>query len=81
MSTLLARLVLLNLLRGFMAVSRRTSITLAADDLCLTQSTMSHRVSAFEEVLGVKLLMRGHYSIAFTPKGERLFRSADSTVQ
>jgi DNA-binding transcriptional LysR family regulator len=32
-------------------------------------------------MLGVKLLVRGYRSIAFTPEGERLFRSADSAVQ
>ena len=81
MSTPLVRLASLDLLRGFVAVGRRMSITLAADDLCLTQSAVSRQVSALEEALGVKLLVRGHRSIAFTPEGERLFRSADSAVQ
>ncbi len=81
MSTPLVRLASLDLLRGFVAVGRRMSITLAADDLCLTQSAVSRQVSVLEETLGVKLLVRGHRSIAFTPEGERLFRSADSAVQ
>lgn len=57
------------------------SITLAAGDLCLTQSAVSRQVHALEEQLGVRLLVRGHRSIAFTPEGERLFRSANGAVQ
>jgi LysR family glycine cleavage system transcriptional activator len=68
-------------LRGFVAVGRRMSITVAAGDLCLTQSALSRQVQALEDRLGIKLLVRGHRSIAFTPEGERLFRSADSAIQ
>ena len=68
-------------LRGFVAVGRRMSITVAAGDLCLTQSALSRQVQALEERLGVKLLIRGHRSIAFTPEGERLFRSANGALQ
>jgi len=57
------------------------SITLAAQDLCLTQSAVSRQVSALEDQLGVKLLVRSYRSIAFTAEGERLFRSADGAVQ
>ena len=81
MSSPLLRLPPLDLLRGFVAVGRRMSITLASQDLCLTQSAVSRQVHALEEHLGVKLLVRGHRSIAFTPEGERLFRSADGAVQ
>lgn len=81
MSVPLVRLAPLDLVRGFVAVGRRMSITLAAADLCLTQSAVSRQVQALEEMLGVKLLIRGHRSIAFTAEGERLFRSADSAVQ
>lgn len=81
MSIPLSRLPSLDLVRGFVAVGRRMSITLAADDLCLTQSAVSRQIHGLEEILGVKLLVRGHRSIAFTPEGERLFRSADGVVQ
>jgi len=67
--------------RGFVAVGRRMSITHAADDLCLTQSAVSRQVAALESHLGVRLFARGYRSIAFTPEGERLFRSADAAVQ
>lgn len=81
MPTPLVRLPSLDLIRGFVAVGRRMSITLASQDLCLTQSAVSRQINALEEHLGVKLLVRGHRSIAFTPEGERLFRSADGAVQ
>lgn len=81
MSTPLVRLSSLDLIRGFVAVGRRMSITLAAEDLCLTQSAVSRQVQALEAALGVKLLLRGHRAIAFTPEGERFFRTADSVVQ
>ncbi|WP_035054863.1 LysR substrate-binding domain-containing protein [Andreprevotia chitinilytica] len=81
MSLPLVRMASLDLLRGFVAVGRRMSITLAAQDLCLTQSAVSRQVQALEEALGVKLLHRGYRAITFTPEGERLFRVADSAVQ
>ncbi|MDG4549515.1 MAG: LysR substrate-binding domain-containing protein [Candidatus Contendobacter sp.] len=77
----LARLPSLDLIRGFVAVGRRMSITQAAEDLCLTQSAVSRQIRSLEDALAVKLLERGHRAIAFTPAGERLFRCADDVVQ
>jgi DNA-binding transcriptional LysR family regulator len=57
------------------------SFTLAADDLCLTQSAVSRQVRTLERMLDVKLLVRGHRSISFTTEGERLFRSANEVVK
>jgi DNA-binding transcriptional LysR family regulator len=68
-------------LRGFVAVGRHMSITLAATELCLTQSAVSRQVQALEQRLGVRLLRRGHRSLAFTTEGERLFRSADLALR
>ena len=81
MSVPIARLLSLDLIRGFVAVGPRMSITLAAQDLYITQSAVSRQIRALEDLLGVKLLTRGHRSIAFTPEGDRLFRSANSAVQ
>lgn len=77
----LVRMASLDLIRGFVAVGRRMSITLAAQDLCLTQSAVSRQIHALEAQLGAQLLVRGHRSIRFTAEGERLFRSADGAVQ
>lgn len=81
MSVSIVRLPSLDLVRGFVAVGRRMSITLAAQDLCLTQSAVSRQVHALEEVLGIKLFARGYRSLQFTGEGERLFRIADASVQ
>ena len=81
MSIPLVRLQSLDFVRGFVAVGRNMSITLAARELCLTQSAVSRQVQALEDTLGFKLLERGHRSVAFTPEGERLFRAADAALQ
>lgn len=81
MSLPLLRLSSLDPLRGFVAVGRRMSITLAAEELCLTQSAVSRQIHALEQQLGCKLFVRQHRGVAFTPEGERLFRSADSALQ
>lgn len=80
MSVPLVKLPSLDFIRGFVAVGRRMSITLAAEDLCLTQSAVSRQVNALETQLGVRLLNRGYRSITFTPEGERLFRAAEGAV-
>lgn len=77
----ITRLASLDLARCFVAVARRMSITVAAQDLCLTQSAVSRQIHALEDALGVQLLKRGYRSISLTPEGERLFRVADGAVQ
>ena len=81
MSTPLVKLPSLDFLRGFVAVGRRMSITLAAADLCLAQSAVSRQIAALEDALGVRLFTRGHRAIGFTAEGERLFRVADLALQ
>ncbi|RDU97035.1 LysR family transcriptional regulator [Trinickia dinghuensis] len=81
MTTPLVRLAPLDLIRGFVAVGRRMSVTLAAEDLCLTQSAVSRQIHSLEDALGVSLFHRGYRSISFTPAGERLFRTADGVVR
>jgi LysR family glycine cleavage system transcriptional activator len=71
----------LDLLRTFVAVGRRMSISLAAQDLCIVQSAVSRQVQALEKVLGCRLFVRSHRSIEFTPEGRHLFRSADPMLE
>ncbi|KDC41172.1 LysR substrate-binding domain-containing protein [Bordetella bronchiseptica] len=77
MSLSLAKLPPLDLVRGFVAVGQRMSITLAAQDLHLTQSAVSRQIRALEAHLGVALLSRGFRSVSFTAEGAQLFRMAD----
>lgn len=81
MSINLAKIPSVDLLRGFVAVGRRMSITLAAGDLFLTQSAVSRQIHGLESALGVKLFERAHRSIRFTPEGEQLYLAADSAMQ
>src|SRR3546814_4525234 len=73
----LSKLPPLDLVRGFVAVGRRMSITAAAQDLHLTQSAVSRQIRALEAHLGVALLSRGFRSVSFTSEGAQLFRLAD----
>ncbi|MCH8617516.1 LysR substrate-binding domain-containing protein [Undibacterium sp. TS12] len=66
----------LDAIRGFVAVARRMSITLAANDLCLTQSAVSRQIQGLEEHLGTPLLIRKHRAIALTDAGEQLLQLA-----
>lgn len=76
MSNPLLNLPPLDAIRGFVAVARRMSITMAAEDLCLTQSAVSRQIQSLEEHLGSKLLIRKHRAIALTPAGEQLLQLA-----
>lgn len=75
------RHISLDLIKGFVAVGRRMSITLAARDLCLTQSAVSKQIQTLEEQVGVKLLSRGYRSISLTEAGQRIFRCANTALQ
>lgn len=66
----------LDAIRGFVAAARRMSITLAADDLCLTQSAISRQIQSLEAHLGTPLLIRKHRAIALTPAGQELLQLA-----
>ena len=81
MSQSLVRLPSLDLVKGFVAVGRRMSITKAADDLCLTQSAISKQIRTLEDILGVALFRRGFRSVTFTEQGQLLFKSADAAIQ
>jgi putative choline sulfate-utilization transcription factor len=65
----------LGLLATFEAVSRHRSFTLAAQELCLTQSAISRQIRSLEEALGLRLFRRLHRAIEVTPEGQRLFES------
>ncbi|MFT4510071.1 transcriptional regulator GcvA [Caballeronia sp. 15711] len=68
------RLPPLNPLKAFEAAARHRSLTLAADELHVTQVAISRQVRLLEDHLGEALFVRGHRSITLTPQGERLQR-------
>jgi DNA-binding transcriptional LysR family regulator len=70
----------LDLLRGFRAAARHLSFTVAARELNVTQSAVSHEVKALEEQLGTALFARVNRTLRLTHAGERLFRAADEAL-
>lgn len=69
------RLPPLDLFHTFEAVARHRSFTLAASELCLTQSAVSRQIRSLEDALGLRLFRRLHRAIEMTPEGQRLLES------
>lgn len=66
----------LRVLRYFLTVAREQSFTKAAEQLNITQPTLSRQLAALEEELGAKLFHRGGHSITLTNEGQLLKRRA-----
>jgi DNA-binding transcriptional LysR family regulator len=62
----------LNNVAAFVVVARERSFTRAAAQLGLSQSSLSHTISALEEKLGMRLLTRTTRGVSPTEAGERL---------
>jgi LysR family glycine cleavage system transcriptional activator len=59
-------------LRSFEALSRLRNFTVAAAELHLTTSAVSHQIRAIESFYATKLFVRNRHDVALTPAGERL---------
>ena len=72
----------LRVLRYFLAVVRMQSISAAAEELHITQPTLSRQLMELEEELGAKLFDRGRKNrrVALTEAGKRLHRQAEEIV-
>jgi DNA-binding transcriptional LysR family regulator len=64
------------LLRTFIEVTRVRNFGKAAENLCVSPSTISARIRQLETQLGLSLYLRGHHKIELTPAGERMLRHA-----
>lgn len=64
---------LLSWLRCFEAVARQQSFTLAAAELCITQSAVSQQVKKLEQRLGVGLIERSKQGLTLTVEGNQLY--------
>jgi LysR family transcriptional regulator, glycine cleavage system transcriptional activator len=60
-------------LRAFEAAARHLSFTLAAQELYVTQSAVSHQVKALESNLGVRLFVRLTRQLRLTEGGDQLY--------
>ena len=66
----------LRLLRYFLTVAKEQSFTKAAEQLHITQPTLSRQIAAFEEDLGITLFIRNGKKISLTDEGILLKRRA-----
>jgi len=62
------RLPSLNGLRAFEAAARHLSFTVAADELNVTQTAISHQIRRLEDELGIRLFIRQNRALALTPE-------------
>jgi LysR family glycine cleavage system transcriptional activator len=65
-----ARLPSLNGLRAFEAAARHLSFTVAAAELNVTQTAISHQIRRLEEELGIRLFVRQNRALALTPEAK-----------
>ena len=68
-------------LHAFAALARRGSFTLAAKDLFLTQSAVSHAIKALEGDLGFRLLDRSGRRVLLTQAGEQFLRHTEKILR
>lgn len=66
----------LRILRYFLTVAKEQSFTKAAEQLHITQPTLSRQLAAFEEELGIPLFIRKGKNIMLTEEGILLKRRA-----
>jgi len=62
--------------RFFLATSDAGSFTKAAQDLGVTQPTLSRRIEHLEQQLGVRLFVRTKTGVALTPEGKSILQAA-----
>jgi len=74
------RAMSLDAIRGFESSARHLSFTLAAQELCLTQSAVSKQVKSLEDVLGVVLFLRGGKGLSLTAEGRQLYEAARAAI-
>ncbi|PWC11146.1 DNA-binding transcriptional regulator DsdC [Brenneria roseae subsp. americana] len=70
----------LSRLHTFEVAARHSSFALAAEELSLTPSAVSHRINHLEDELGFRLFQRFHRRVELTPEGERLFSVFKSSL-
>ncbi len=75
------RLPPLNALRCFEAAARKGNFTLAADELYLTPSAVSHQIRALEDHLGVLLFSRAGRRMMLTETGQTYFKLTSKALE
>ena len=70
--------VSLKAVQAFEAAARRSSFALAAEELFVTPSAISHQIKLLEEQFGVRLFHRVHRSVVLTDSGRRFAEAVAS---
>ncbi len=70
----------LNAVRAFVAAARHQSFSLAANELHITHSAVSHQVKALEAYLGVRLFERRVRQVSLTVEGLRFFKQTETAL-
>lgn len=68
-------------LRAFEAAARLCSFKLAAEDLAVTATAISHRIRVLEEYLGCPLFLRRPRAVELTPEGRMLFAAVSRGLE
>ncbi|ENM3690777.1 LysR family transcriptional regulator, partial [Yersinia enterocolitica] len=71
----------LSKLYTFEIAARHCSFALAADELSISPSAVSHRINSLEDELGFKLFQRFHRKVELTSEGERVFWVLKSSLE
>ncbi len=70
----------LSKLYTFEVAARHQSFALAADELSLSPSAVSHRINQLEAELGIQLFVRSHRKVELTHEGKRVFWALKSSL-
>ncbi|MDH1126645.1 DNA-binding transcriptional regulator DsdC [Enterobacter sp. GD03975] len=70
----------LSKMHTFEAAARYESFALAAAELSLTPSAVSHRISLLEDELGIQLFTRSHRKVELTQEGKRVYWTLKSSL-
>jgi LysR family glycine cleavage system transcriptional activator len=67
----------LKAIKTFQIAAKHTSFAVAADELCITPSAVSHQIKTLETQLGLPLFSRGARALALTDAGARYLEQID----
>jgi LysR family transcriptional regulator, glycine cleavage system transcriptional activator len=67
----------LKAIKTFQIAARHSSFAIAADELCITPSAVSHQIKTLETQLGLPLFLRGARALSLTDAGARYLEQID----
>lgn len=70
----------LSKMHTFEVAARHESFALAAEELSLSPSAVSHRINLLEEELGIALFIRSHRKVELTQEGKRIYWTLKSSL-